>query len=125
VNAPHARLLRGDMVRLPFGAGRFDAVAAFYSTTHVPRAEHAALLGEVRRVLRPAGLAVLTMGYNDNPDGMDENWLGAPMFFSHFDGDANVRLVRDAGFEVLSADDETAPEDGVPVTFRWVVARRG
>lgn len=123
-NAPGARLVRGDMVRLPFQGDLFDCVAAFYSTTHVPRAEHRALLAEVRRVLCPGGLAVLTMGYNDNPDGIDPDWMGAPMFFSHYGGDANVSLVREAGFEVLQADDETAPEHGRPVTFRWVVARR-
>lgn len=123
-NAPAARLVRGDMVHLPFPPATFAAVAAFYSPTHVPRAEHRTLLAEIRRVLIPAGLAVLTMGYNDNPDGMDDDWLGAPMFFSHYDGDANVALVRDAGFTILSADDETEPEDGVPVTFRWIVAAR-
>lgn len=54
-NAPGARLVRGDMVRLPFQGDLFDCVAAFYSTTHVPRAEHRALLAEVRRVLCPGG----------------------------------------------------------------------
>jgi ubiquinone/menaquinone biosynthesis C-methylase UbiE len=122
-NAPLASLLRGDMVRLPFPDRSFDAVAAFYSMTHVPRAEHASLLAGIARVLRPGGCAVLTMGSADNPDGIDEDWLGAPMFFSHFDGDRNVALVREAGFEIVSATDERELEYGVPVSFRWVVAR--
>jgi len=122
-NAPAARVVRGDMTRLPFRDTCFDAVAAFYSMTHVPRADHPALLSEIRRVLRPGGLAVLTTGARDNPDGVDGDWLGAPMFFSHYDGDTNVRLVRAAGFEILSSADETELEHGTPVTFRWVVAR--
>jgi ubiquinone/menaquinone biosynthesis C-methylase UbiE len=122
-NAPLASLLRGDMVRLPFRDRSFDAVAAFYSMTHVPRVEHASLLAGIARVLRPGGCAVLTMGSADNPDGIDEDWLGAPMFFSHFDGDRNVALVREAGFEIVSAEDERELEYGVPVSFRWVVAR--
>ncbi|MFI5179490.1 MAG: class I SAM-dependent methyltransferase [Vicinamibacterales bacterium] len=121
--APLASLLRGDMVRLPFRDRSFDAVAAFYSMTHVPRAEHASLLAGIARVLRPGGHAVLTMGSADNPDGIDEDWLGAPMFFSHFDGDRNVALVREAGFEIVSAEDERELEYGIPVSFRWVVAR--
>jgi SAM-dependent methyltransferase len=123
-NAPLASLLRGDMVRLPFRDGTFHAVAAFYSMTHVPRAEHASLLSEIARVLKPAGCAVLTMGSADNPDGIDEDWLGAPMFFSHFDGERNVALVREAGFEIVTAEDERELEYGIPVAFRWVVARR-
>lgn len=122
-NAPLASLLRGDMVRLPFRNDSFEAVAAFYSVTHVPRAEHASLLADIARVLRPGGCAVLTMGSADNPDGIDEDWLGAPMFFSHFDGDRNVALVRESGFEIVSAEDERELEYGVPVSFRWVVAQ--
>jgi ubiquinone/menaquinone biosynthesis C-methylase UbiE len=124
-NAPSARLTRADMTRLPFADASFDAVAAFYSTTHVPRAQHHSLLTEVRRVLRPGGLAVLTMGARDNPDGIEADWLGAPMFFSHYDGAANTALVREAGFTIISSEDEVEEEFGVPVAFRWIVAARG
>ncbi len=123
-NAPRARLLRGDMVRLPSINATFDAVTAFYSTTHVPRVEHPSLLAEIHRVLRPNALVVLTMGGSDNPDGYEADWLGAPMFFSHYDGDTNAALVRAAGFEIVSSEDETEDEYGVPVTFRWLVAQR-
>jgi ubiquinone/menaquinone biosynthesis C-methylase UbiE len=122
-NAPAARLLRADMTRLPFAHASMDAVAAFYSTTHVPRAEHRSLLAEIRRVLRPRALVVLTTGFSDTPGYVDPDWLGAPMFFSHYDGDTNVALVRDAGFSIVSAQDELEYEFGVPVRFRWVVAR--
>jgi ubiquinone/menaquinone biosynthesis C-methylase UbiE len=123
-NAPAARLVRGDMTRLPFAAASMDAIVAFYATTHVPREEHRALLGEMRRALRPSGLVVLTMGAKDNPDGIDEDWLGAPMFFSHFDGPTNTTLVAETGFTIVSAEDEVEEEYGVPVAFRWIVATR-
>jgi SAM-dependent methyltransferase len=123
-NAPAAMLLRGDMTRLPFRDASFDGAAAFYSMTHVPRGQHGDLLSEIRRVLRPGGLAVLTMGARDNPDDVEQDWLGAPMFFSHYDGETNTRLVREAGFDVVSLEDETEEEYGVPVAFRWVVAIR-
>ena len=50
-NAPAARLARADMTRLPFAAASMDAVVTFYSTTHVPREEHPALLSEIRRAI--------------------------------------------------------------------------
>jgi hypothetical protein len=46
------------------------------------------------------------------------------MYFSHFDGATNQRLVEDAGFQIIRAREETADEDGVPVAFLWVVARK-
>lgn len=124
MQAPGAQLARADMVRLPFTAASADAVAAFYSMTHVPRSEHRHLLAEVHRVLRPGGLVILTTGANDNPDGIEDDWLGAPMSFSHFDGETNTRLVREAGFDIVSSDDEWEDEYGVPVRFRWIVATR-
>lgn len=122
-NAPAASLLRGDMVRLPFAGACFDAVAAFYSMTHVPRAEHAALLADVRRVLRTGALLVMTTGAGDVSDFYDEDWLGAPMFFSHFDGATNTRLVEEAGFTIISGEDEPEMERDQPVCFHWIVAR--
>ena len=122
-NAPVAALLRGDMAQLPFRDGRFDGVAAFYSMTHVPRAEHPALLGEIARVLRPGGLLVITTGSSDTPDWHEEDWLGAPSFFSHYDGASNTRLVAQAGFEVITSEDEPEIEYDQPVCFRWIVAR--
>jgi ubiquinone/menaquinone biosynthesis C-methylase UbiE len=38
--APHVRFMRADFADLNFPAETFDAVAAFYSITHVPRADH-------------------------------------------------------------------------------------
>src|SRR5262249_14499577 len=45
-----------DASRLAFGAGSFDAAAAMYVMTVVP--DPAAVLAEMRRVLRPGGIAV-------------------------------------------------------------------
>lgn len=47
LRAPAAQLARADMARLPFTAASADAVAAFYSMTHVPRGEHRRVLAEV------------------------------------------------------------------------------
>jgi len=44
---------------------------------------------------------------------------GAPMYWSHFDTENNRRLLREAGFDVLQAD-EIEDEGETPL---WVVAR--
>jgi ubiquinone/menaquinone biosynthesis C-methylase UbiE len=123
-NVPQASFVQGDMAELCFADGSFDAVAAFYSLTHVPRAEHHLVLAEAHRVLRPGGFLLVTTGAGDSPDSVEPDWLGAPMFFSHFDGAANVNLVQEAGFSIVSAEDEQEFEYGEPVWFRWIVARK-
>jgi hypothetical protein len=51
-------------------------------------------------------------------------WLGKPMFFSHFDAETTLRLVREEGFKILSAHRETQREGSSDVEFLWVLARR-
>lgn len=119
-----AEFVRGDMAALAFADAAFDAVVAFYAIIHVPRDEHGQVLAEAFRVLRPGGLLVMTAGTGESADVVEEDWLGAPMFFSHFDGDTTERLVSGTGFEVMTARDERELEYGVPVQFRWIVARK-
>jgi SAM-dependent methyltransferase len=122
-SAPQARLLLADMLDLAFPADSFDAVVAFYSLTHVPRTHHADLLGRIVVWLRPGGLVLLTMGAADNPGSVDDDWLGAPMYFSHFDSATNRALVQRAGIRILSAElvEEDARDAGA--RFLWVIGR--
>jgi SAM-dependent methyltransferase len=124
VNVPTASLSVADMATLDLPASSFDAVVAFYAITHVPRDEHPSLLVNIARWLRPGGLFVATLGTGDDPGTVEDNWLGAPMYFSSYDAPASERLVTEAGLDVDSADEITEDEDGVPVTFLWIVARK-
>jgi cyclopropane fatty-acyl-phospholipid synthase-like methyltransferase len=108
------------MTAVDLPARSFDAVAAFYSITHVPRGEHEDLLRRIAGWLKPDGLMVASLGADSLSDWRGE-WLGTEMFFSHYDSETNVALLRDAGFaidraEVMDQDDEQA-------RFLWVIAR--
>jgi SAM-dependent methyltransferase len=121
---PSATFIQADMTTLDLPAGSFAAVVAFYSLTHVPREEHPGLLAAIARWLRPGGCFVAAMGARATEAGYEEDWLGAPMYWSHWDSATNRRLVRAAGLEIVSAQEETADEDGQPTTFLWVIARK-
>jgi cyclopropane fatty-acyl-phospholipid synthase-like methyltransferase len=123
-HVPDARLIHADMAELDFEAESFDAVVAFYALTHLPRDEHAALLERIAGWLRPGGLFFATMGANDSPDMVEPDWLGTPMFFSHYDAETNRDMVRRAGLELIDADVIAEEEDGETVEFLWVAARR-
>lgn len=119
-----ATFICADMATLDFETNRFDAVAAFYSLTHVPRNQHAGLLQRIACWLRPGGILVATMGAGDEPGDVEEDWLGVPMYFSHFGAEANKRLVESTGLTLVEAVVRTEDEDGVPVRFLWVVAEQ-
>ena len=122
---PGAALLQAGMLDVEFEPASFDAVAAFYAITHVPRQRHADLLARIAAWLRPDGWLLISMGAGDNSGEVEDDWLGVPMYFSHFDAVTNQALVQRAGFELVEADvvEEIGP-DGAPERFLWVVARR-
>jgi SAM-dependent methyltransferase len=122
-NAPGVALLLADMSALAFRPESFAAVCAFYTITHVPRAAHTALLKSIASWLQPGGLFVAALGSREG-EGVEDDWLGAPMFFSHFDAETNRRLVQAAGLRLIDARERTEDEDGQPATFLWVVAEK-
>lgn len=98
-----ARFVQGDMSALGFAEDSFDAVCAFFSLIHVPLDEHASVAAAFHRVLRPGGLAVLTVGGMDGWDGNNPDWLetGVEMRWSFPDTETSARQLDDAGFEIL------------------------
>jgi ubiquinone/menaquinone biosynthesis C-methylase UbiE len=122
---PEAALIQADFATLEFPDGIFDAVTALYSLVHVPREEQPGLLDRIRRWLKPGGHFLASMSHIGGEDRTDE-WLGVEMFFSGFDAETNRRLVRQAGFELLTDDLVWIhePEPDGDAAFLWVLGRK-
>jgi SAM-dependent methyltransferase len=120
-NVPAAEFLYADMTTVDLPAASFDAVAALYSITHVPRSEHARLLKQIAEWLRPGGVFVGSLGAGPLPDWKGL-WIGTEMFFSHYDTATNLALLRGAGFAIDRA--EGVDQDNDDGRFLWVVGRR-
>lgn len=124
---PEATFIKADMTEVSFAPESLDAVVAFHSIIHVPRTEHPALLGRIHRWLRPEGAFLATMTLTDY-EGRDDDWegWGAPMVWSHYDGDTNVAMLRKAGFGIHYAEPRTGGGTGdESETWLWVLARKG
>jgi cyclopropane fatty-acyl-phospholipid synthase-like methyltransferase len=121
-NVPAAELICGDFSTLFFDTGSFDGVVALYAIIHLPREQHARLLGRIAGWLRPGGLLLAVLGAADSPGWVGE-WLGEQVFFGGYDAEENRRLVRAAGFELLDARVRTTREPDGDADFLWVLAR--
>jgi SAM-dependent methyltransferase len=117
-HAPTVSLVRGDIAEIAFAPHVFDTVCAFWSLIHVPRDLHAAVFARIHGWLRPGGLFAGTLGSGDNPDERQPDFFGASMYWSHHDAQTNRRLLREAGFHLLQAD-EIEDEGETPL---WVIA---
>ena len=108
---PRATFLQQDMRALdPLCAPHsFDAITCFYSLIHVPRDQHARVLANFNRVLKPRGYLLVITGNGDLNDDVDD-FFGAEMYWSHFDSATSLQtpalacgasVIREAGFQIL------------------------
>ena len=119
---PTARFRKADMTELDFPPASFDAVTAFYSFNHVPRAEQPALLAKIARWLRPGGFLLASFGRGGSADEVEDSWLGVPMFFASHDPATNVRHLIEAGFTPVVDEMVTTEMRLGAETWHWVLA---
>lgn len=123
---PGATFVRADMTSLCCDSESFDSVVALHSIIHVPRQDHRRLIAGIYRWLRRGGLFLATLTMTDF-EGEDPDWegWGAAMRWSHYDREANVRMLHDAGFEIQFAEPRTGRGAGAgEETWLWVLARK-
>jgi len=123
-NAPGAKFILSDMTTLDFPASSFDAVVAYYAFHHIPRERYAGLINNISKWLRPGGHFMAAMYPYDIDNLVTEDWHGATMYWSSFDEDQTLTLVRNAGLTVVAQSRESAIEDGKETTFLWLIAQK-
>ena len=109
---PEAEFLCQDLTLLTLEDNSFDAVCSYYAIIHIPRQEHKALLQSFHRILKPSGFALLCMGADDLERDIEENFLGAHMYWSHYDAGTNLKMIRECGFNIIwskNVADKTSP----------------
>jgi ubiquinone/menaquinone biosynthesis C-methylase UbiE len=120
---PEATFVQGDMTQIELEPDSFDAVVCFYAFNHVPRADLPPLLERIGSWLRPGGYLLATFGISGD-EGVQDDWLGVPMFFAGYTDDENRAHARAAGLAIER--DEIVPilEPEGEARFQWLLARK-
>ncbi|KAH8811350.1 methyltransferase type 11 [Xylogone sp. PMI_703] len=113
-----------DMTKLRFESASFDAVVAFYSIFHLPRGEQAELFQRIYSWLRPGGYFLCNLGVHDDSGSVAKDWLGSQMYWSSFDTETNMKLLRDVGFVIDEHEILEDDEDGRLVPFVWILSKK-
>jgi SAM-dependent methyltransferase len=103
----------GDMRKLPFADGQFDAVVSSYAIDHLRRAERPQAIAEVARVLKPGGEFLLMIIKVDW-----RTWLVSPLLAHHPSQNPEPwrALLQEHGF--------TVEEEGTPFTTLYFLAKK-
>jgi len=91
----------GDMLALPLEDESLGGITAFYAIVNLPAELRPLVFREMLRVLRPAGLLLLTFHIGGEVLGVNELW-GRPitMKFYTLDRDQVLRELEEAGFAI-------------------------
>ena len=111
-----------DVTSLPFSTGTFDAVWTMSTLLHLNQEELGAALSEIRRVVRPAGIAAIGLW---GVDATREEYLqadGRPARYFHLLSDDDL---REALTEVGRLQRwETWTPDSSPLHYQWALLDR-
>jgi len=102
-NVPNAHFFCQDMTELDFPDESLDGICSYYAIIHIPREEHKSLLANFHRMLRTGGVALLCLGAEDIVDDIDEDFLGTRMYWSHYNSDTYIKILKRCGFSVIWA----------------------
>lgn len=119
-----AKFLCQDMAtaELPTPDGHFGAIVSFYAMVHLPRQELRPTLDRIKRWLAPGGIFMATIGFLEW-EGTEDNWLGsgAQMYWSHPDQTEFIRIMTEAGLQLLRTD--YVPEGKIGQGHGLILAR--
>lgn len=102
-NVPGATYVNGDMADLAPGVYSVDAVVCLFALFHTDRTAHMRVLETMRSYLGDGGRLLITTGRH-RWEGT-EDFLGVDMEWSHFDGPTYRRMIEEAGFRIVMADE--------------------
>ena len=90
-----------DFLRLDFPDGHFDGLFAQNCLLHVPKADFADVLQEIRRVVRPGGLIFIVMHGGRSFEGVREEDFYEPKRFYALYADDELRRILERFFQIL------------------------
>jgi len=122
-NVPGAHFYCKDMTQLDFPDGSLDGICSYYAIIHIPREEHASLFADFYRMLKTGGVALLCLGAEDLVDDIEEDYLGTRMYWSHYDSNTYLKMLRKQGFFIIWAK-HIADESSEGAKHLFVLAQK-
>ncbi|MER6303501.1 class I SAM-dependent methyltransferase [Kitasatospora sp. NPDC001539] len=122
---PKAEFRVGDLLALPAADGEFAAAVALYSVIHLEAEELLPAFVEMRRVLRPGGVLLVSFHLGDEVRRMEEWWGHRVDVDFHFlETDAVADRLVEAGFGIEARLEREGLPEEAPTRRGYLLARR-
>jgi SAM-dependent methyltransferase len=123
---PEIHFHQGNMLALPDAENSWGGIAAFYSIIHIPREQIVDALRELKRVLKPGGVLLVTFHIGTEIEHLDE-FFEKPvnLDFIYFQPAEMEVWLKQAGFDVIDVIvREPNPEVEYPSQRAYLFARK-
>jgi SAM-dependent methyltransferase len=123
---PEIHFHQGDMLSLPDAENSWGGIAAFYCIIHIPHPQVVDALREMRRVLRPGGMLLVTFHIGEEIKHLDEWWeKPVKLDFAFYLPEQMETWLKDAGFDLVETlVREPNPEVEVATRRAYLFARK-
>lgn len=123
---PEIHFHQGDMLSLPDADNSWGGIAAFYCIIHIPREQVLDALGEMKRVLKPGGILLVTFHIGEEIKHMDEWWeKPVNLDFAFYLPNQMEAWLKEAGFDLMETlMREPNPEVEVATRRAYLFARK-
>ena len=123
---PDVYFHQGNMLALPDADNSWGGIAAFYCMIHVPREQIVNALREMKRVLKPGGVLLVTFHIGEEIKHLDEWWeKPVNLDFAYYFPEEMEAWLKEAGYELEETlVREPNPEVEVATRRAYVFARK-
>lgn len=98
---PEIHFHQGDMLSLPDADNSWGGIAAFYCIIHIPREQIVDALREMKRVLKPEGVLLVTFHIGEEIKHLDEWWeKPVNLDFAFFRPEEMESWLKEADYEL-------------------------
>jgi ubiquinone/menaquinone biosynthesis C-methylase UbiE len=103
-NVPEAVLYKKNIMEVDntFPENTFDGIISVFTLFHIPRKLHADVFEKFTAILKPSGILMINNGTSDSEGFSD--FFGSTMFWSNFNPEKTLQLVKDAELEIIFAE---------------------
>ncbi len=117
---------QGDMLSLPDQDNSWGGIAAFYCMIHIPREKIVEALREMKRVLKPGGILLLSFHIGQEVKHLEEWWeKPVNLDFAFFKPEEMEKWLKEAGYELEETlVREPNPEVEVATRRAYLFARK-
>jgi SAM-dependent methyltransferase len=123
---PDIHFHQGDMLSLPDSDDSWGGIAAFYCIIHIPREKIVDALREMKRVLTPGGMLLITFHIGGEIKHLDDWWeKPVNLDFAFYYPEEMESWLREAGYELEETlVREPNPEVEVATKRAYMFARK-